>query len=86
VRKVIVGFSGGVTSAECAILALEEYPRDEVVLLWHDTKREDVDTLHFMGVIYIIPKDFRSRECILLFLVWWKNLFSLKRSTSFNLA
>ncbi len=33
-RKVIVGFSGGVTSAEAAVLALEEYPRDEVVLLW----------------------------------------------------
>jgi hypothetical protein len=47
-RKVVVGFSGGVTSAECAVLALEEYAREEIVLLWHDTKREDPDTLRFL--------------------------------------
>jgi NH3-dependent NAD+ synthetase len=47
-RKVIVGFSGGVTSAECAVIALEEFPREEIVLLWHDTKKEDADTLRFL--------------------------------------
>lgn len=47
-RRVIIGFSGGVTSAECAVLALQEYPRDEIVLLWHDTKKEDSDTLRFL--------------------------------------
>jgi len=48
VRKVIVGFSGGVTSSEAAVLALAEYPREEVVLLWHDTKKEDIDTYRFL--------------------------------------
>ena len=47
-RKVVVGFSGGVTSAECAVLATQEYKREEIVLLWHDTKREDADTLRFL--------------------------------------
>ena len=47
-RKIVVGFSGGVTSAEAAVLALAEYPREEVVLLWHDTKDEDVDTYRFL--------------------------------------
>jgi len=68
-RKVIVGFSGGVTSAECAVLALEEYPREDVVLLWHDTKREDADTLRFLresaewiGLPIIERSDGRSVE------------------------
>lgn len=39
-RRVIVGFSGGVTSAWCAGWALENYPREEVILLFHDTKEE----------------------------------------------
>ena len=47
-RIVVVGFSGGVTSAEAAVLALAEYPHNEIVLLWHDTKREDGDTLRFL--------------------------------------
>ena len=47
-RKVLVGFSGGVTSAESAVLALAEYPREEVVLLFHDTQKEDADTYRFL--------------------------------------
>lgn len=47
-RRVVVGFSGGVTSAWCAGWALRTYPRDEVVLLWHDTKEEDPDTYRFL--------------------------------------
>lgn len=47
-RRVVVGFSGGVTSAEAAFLALQEYPHNDVVLLWHDTKDEDKDTLRFL--------------------------------------
>lgn len=47
-RRVVVGFSGGITSSESAVCALQEYPREEVVLLWHDTKREDDDTLRFL--------------------------------------
>ncbi len=47
-RKVVVGFSGGVTSAWCAGWALRNYPRDEVVLLWHDTKAEHKDTYRFL--------------------------------------
>ena len=46
-RKVVVGFSGGVTSAWCAGWALRTFPRDEVVLLFHDTKEEDPDTYRF---------------------------------------
>lgn len=47
-RRVIVGFSGGVSSAWCAGWALRTYPRDEVVLLFHDTKEEDPDTYRFI--------------------------------------
>lgn len=47
-RRVIVGFSGGVTSAWCAGWALRSYPREEVVLLWHDTKEEHPDTYRFL--------------------------------------
>ena len=43
-RKIVVGFSGGVTSAWCAGWALRNFPRDEVVLLFCDTKEEDPDT------------------------------------------
>jgi 3'-phosphoadenosine 5'-phosphosulfate sulfotransferase (PAPS reductase)/FAD synthetase len=47
-RAVIVGFSGGVTSAWCAGWALREFPRGDVVLLWHDTKEEHEDTYRFL--------------------------------------
>lgn len=47
-RRVIVGFSGGVTSAWAAMWALREFPRDEVVWLFHDTKEEDTDTYRFI--------------------------------------
>jgi hypothetical protein len=47
-RRVVVGHSGGVTSAWCLGWALREYPRNEVVALWHDTKKEDSDTLRFL--------------------------------------
>ena len=47
-RRIVVGFSGGVTSAWCAGWALRNFPRDEVVLLFHDTKEEDPDTYRFL--------------------------------------
>lgn len=47
-RKVIVPFSGGVSSAWCAGWALRNFPREEVVLLWHDTKEEHPDTYRFL--------------------------------------
>lgn len=47
-RKVIVGFSGGVTSAWCAGWALRTFPKHEVVLLFHDTKEEHPDTYRFL--------------------------------------
>lgn len=47
-RRVVVGFSGGVTSAWCAGWALRAYPREEVVLRFHDTKEEHPDTYRFL--------------------------------------
>jgi hypothetical protein len=47
-KRVVVGFSGGVTSAWCAGWALKNFPREEVVLLWHDTKEEHPDTYRFL--------------------------------------
>lgn len=47
-RKVVVGFSGGVTSAWCAGWALRTYPREHVVLLFHDTREEHPDTYRFL--------------------------------------
>jgi hypothetical protein len=47
-RRIVVGFSGGVTSAWCAGWALRNFPREEIVLLWHDTKEEDADTYRFL--------------------------------------
>jgi hypothetical protein len=48
IRRVVIGFSGGVTSSKADVIACEEYPREEIVLLWHDTKKEDIDTLRFL--------------------------------------
>ena len=47
-RRVVVGFSGGVTSAWCAGWAIRNFPREEIVLLWHDTKEEHPDTYRFL--------------------------------------
>ncbi len=47
-RRVVGGVSGGVTSAWCAGWALRNYPREEVMLLWHDTKEEHPDTYRFL--------------------------------------
>lgn len=50
-RRIVVGHSGGVTSAWSLNWALENFPREEVVALWHDTKKEDDDTLRFLREI-----------------------------------
>lgn len=47
-QAVIVGFSGGVSSAWCAGWALRTFPREHVVFLHHDTKEEDPDTYRFI--------------------------------------
>lgn len=47
-NKIVVGFSGGVTSAWCAGWALRNYAREDVILLWHDTKEEHPDTYRFI--------------------------------------
>jgi hypothetical protein len=47
-RRVIVGHSGGVTSAWALDWALRTFPREEVVALFHDTKAEDEDTYRFL--------------------------------------
>ena len=47
-RRVVVGFSGGATSAWCAGWALRTFPRDEVDLVFHDTREEDEDTYRFV--------------------------------------
>lgn len=46
--RVVVGFSGGVTSAWCAGWALRTFNRDDVDLLFHDTRDEDEDTYRFI--------------------------------------
>jgi hypothetical protein len=46
--KVIVGFSGGVSSAWCAGWALRMFKKEDVVFLFHDTKEEDPDTYRFI--------------------------------------
>lgn len=47
-KRVVVGYSGGVTSAWCLAWALQRYPRTDVVALYHDTKREDADTYRYL--------------------------------------
>jgi hypothetical protein len=47
-RRIVVGFSGGVTSAWCAGWALRTFPQEEVILLFHDTKGEHPDTYRFI--------------------------------------
>lgn len=62
-RRVVVGFSGGVTSAWCAGWARRNFPREEIVLLFHDTKEEDPDTyrfLHEMATALDLPITERS--------------------------
>lgn len=46
--KVIVGFSGGVSSAWCAGWAMRTFQKSDVVFLFHDTKEEDEDTYRFI--------------------------------------
>lgn len=46
--QIVVGYSGGITSARCAQWALDNFPRERVTLLFHDTKEEDEDTYRFM--------------------------------------
>jgi len=50
-RRIVVGHSGGVTSAWALGWALREFPREEVIALFHDTKNEDVDTYRFLREI-----------------------------------
>jgi len=52
-RRIVVGHSGGVTSAWSLGWALRTFPRSEVIALWHDTKKEDEDTLRFLREISI---------------------------------
>ena len=62
-RRIVVGYSGGVTSAWCLGWALRTYPRGEVVALFHDTKSEDADTYRYlreMAVVLGIPITERS--------------------------
>lgn len=47
-KRIVVGFSGGVTSAWCAGWAKRTFPNDRVILLWHDTKEEHPDTYRFL--------------------------------------
>ena len=47
-NRVVVGFSGGVTSAWAAAWALRTFPKDEVIWLFHDTKEEHPDTYRFI--------------------------------------
>lgn len=49
-----MGFSGGVTSAMCAGWALANFPKEEVILLFHDTKEEHKDTYRFMNEMSVV--------------------------------
>ena len=43
-RKVIVNFSGGVDSTAAALKALEQYPKDEILLCYQDTGADYLET------------------------------------------
>lgn len=45
--KIVVGWSCGVTSARAGGWALDNFPKEDVVFLFHDTKEEDSDTYRF---------------------------------------
>ena len=47
--RVIVAISGGKASAWCADWALKNYPKEDVVLYFNDTKWEHPDLYRFMG-------------------------------------
>lgn len=47
-HRIIACFSGGVTSAWACGWALNQFPREDVALLFHDTKEEDSDTYRFI--------------------------------------
>lgn len=68
-RRIVVGYSGGVTSAWALDWALRKFPREEVVALYHDTQREDADTYRYLremadrlGVAITERSDGRSVE------------------------
>lgn len=48
-HRIVVGYSGGVTSAWCLSWALNHYQRSEVVALFSDTKKEDEDTYRYLA-------------------------------------
>ena len=43
-RKVIVNFSGGVDSTAAVLKALEQYPKDEILLCYQDTGADYLET------------------------------------------
>ncbi len=47
-RRIVVAYSGGVTSAWALGWALREFPRQDVIALFHDTQMEDVDTYRYL--------------------------------------
>ena len=49
--KHIVQFSGGAASAYVAKLTINEFGKDNVILLHHDTKAEDPDTYRFIDQV-----------------------------------
>lgn len=81
-KKIIVGFSGGVTSAWCAGWALRNFPKNEIVLLFHDTKEEDDDTyrfIHEMSTKLDIPITERSDGRSLTELIYDENMIPNNR-------
>ena len=46
--KVVVSYSGGVCSWYAAKLAIEQYGKEQVTLLFADTKFEDIDLYRFL--------------------------------------